>query len=70
MIRTIQNGKFIFWHARILFDVDPARSGGSLDADTSGTGTCRQGKIYLQVSRGSLILYPIHDSQNQFSTVS
>ena len=64
MIHTIQYGKFIIRHARILFDMDPARSGGSLDADTSGTGTCRQGQIYLQVSRGSLILYPIHDSQN------
>ena len=55
MIHTIQYGKLIIRHARILFDMDPARSGGSLDADTSGTGTCRQGKIYVQVSLGSPI---------------
>ena len=64
MIHTIQYGKFIIRHIRVLFDMDPARSGGTWVVDTSGTGTCPQGKIYLQVSRGSLILYPIHDSQN------
>ena len=34
--------------------MDPARCGGSSVANTIGAGTCLQGKIYLQVSRGSL----------------
>ena len=44
MIRTIQYGKVIFRHARNLFDMDPARSGSRLVADTMGTGTCLQEK--------------------------
>ena len=44
--------------------MDPAQSGGSLVADKMGGGTRLQGKIYLQVSLGSLILDPIHDSHN------
>ena len=56
MIRTIQYGKVIFRHARNLFDMDPARSGSRLVADTMGTGTCLQEKK-LQVSLGSLIQY-------------
>ena len=60
MIRTYQYGKFILRH-RNLFAMDPVRSIRGLVVDTMGTGTCLQGKIYLQVS---LILDPINDSHN------
>ena len=55
---------YIFNHARNLFDMDPERSGRVVVADPRGSRTCLVGKIYLQVSLGSLILDPIHDSHN------
>ena len=57
MIRTIQYGKVIFRHARNLFDMDPARSGSRLVADTMGTGTCLQEKKITSITG---LTDPIH----------